>query len=161
VFERIVPAWHNIFLAALCGVAAGMLVIVLTKYFGIRKIRFATMIPLVCLLFFLLNLNGHTLDLNYSARPLARQIAEAAPGTATVAVNNGRDVRRDLIYGLAFYRNRAVVHYDTEGVPDGEHVLVIPTHQADQLPQLLPGRVYQPLFVYETRGLSVYKVYPR
>ena len=88
-------------------------------------------------------------------------MAQDAPRTTLVAVRNGRDVRRDILYGLAFYRNQAIVHYDSDGIPDGEHLLVIPTRQAGELPQMLPGRVYQPLFVYETRGLSVYTVYPR
>jgi len=70
-------------------------------------------------------------------------------------------VRRDLDYGLAFYRNQNVVHYETDGIPDEEHVLVIPTREADELPEALRGRVYQQLFLYETQGLSVYRVYPK
>ena len=75
-----------------------------------------------------------------------------------VAVEN---VRRDLDYGLAFYRNENVVHYAQDGVPDDEHVLVIPTRDAADLPTLLPGRVYQQLFLYETQGSSVHRVLPR
>jgi 4-amino-4-deoxy-L-arabinose transferase-like glycosyltransferase len=161
IYERLVPAAHVILLASLTSAGAALLVVFLVGRYGVAKVRTATLIPLILLLFFLLNLNGKTLDLNYSARPLAKRIAQVAPHTPVVAVNNGRDVRRDIIYGLAFYRNQAILHYDTEGVPDGEHVLVIPTHQVNQLPQLLPGRVYQPLFLYETRGLSVYHVDPR
>lgn len=161
VYERIVPASHTILWASLTSAAAALLVVFIVHRYGIRKIRTATLIPLVGLLAFLLNLNGKTLDLNYSARPMAKLIAQQAPTASVVAVSNGRDVRRDILYGLAFYRNQAIVHYDTEGVPDGEHVLILPTRQIDELPKLLPGRVYQPLFLYETRGLSVYRVYPR
>ena len=69
-------------------------------------------------------------------------------------------VRRDLVYGLAFYRNQAIVSYAEDGVPNEEHVLVIPTHDAPQLELWLQGRLYQQLFLYETQGISVYKVYP-
>jgi hypothetical protein len=117
------------------------------------------MIPLTALLFFLLHGdNGKLLDLNYSARPLAREIAQSVPAATPVAEV---DVRRDIVYGLAFYRNQPLVNYAADGVPDVAHILVIPTHDAGQLNLLLQGRLYQQLFLYETQGLSVYKVYPR
>ena len=125
---------------------------------GVRRLRAITIVPLVGVLFFLLGLNGHLLDLNYSARPLAREIAQAAPEIPLVVSEN---VRRDLDYGLAFYRNEHILHYRDDGVPDEEHILVIPTRQADRLAQLIPGRVYQQLFLYDTQGLSVYRVLPR
>jgi hypothetical protein len=110
------------------------------------------------LLFFLLHgKNGHLLDLNYSARPLAEEIAQAAPGASQVAEF---DVRRDLVYGLAFYRNQNIADA-RQGVPDSADILVLPTHDAAQLETLLHGRVYQQMFLYETQGLSVYRVYPR
>jgi hypothetical protein len=109
-------------------------------------------------MFFLLRINGHLLDITYSARPLARQIQQADPSSQIIAVH---DVRRDIDYGLAFYRDQNMVHYDTDGIPDDSHILVLPTREAPELPQLLPGRTYQQLFLYNTQGLSVYKVYPR
>ena len=39
--------------------------------------------------------------------------------TETVAVFR---VRRDMEYGLAFYRNREVVNYEETGVPDEQHL---------------------------------------
>ncbi len=161
VFERLVPAWSTVLIAAVCASAAALLIIFIVRRYGIEKIRLATLVPLVGLLFFLLNVHGDTLDLNYSARPLAHDIAQVAPNLGLIAVSNGRNVRRDMLYGLAFYRNQAIVHYDTEGIPDAEHLLVIPTREAGDLPQILPGRVYQPLLLYQTRGLSVFRVYPR
>ncbi len=128
------------------------------RIYGVRRLLTATLIPLMGLMFFLLGMNGHLLDLNYSARPLAREIQKADPSDQVVAVH---DVRRDLDYGLAFYRDQNVVHYDTDGVPDEAHILVIPTREAAELPDLLPGRTWQQLFLYNTQGLSVYKVYPR
>ena len=63
----------------------------------------------------------HLLDRSYSARPLAERLAGLAPPDETVAVFR---VRRDVEYGLAFYRNREVVNYEETGVPDEEHLLV-------------------------------------
>ncbi|WP_174240727.1 glycosyltransferase family 39 protein [Granulicella sp. S156] len=168
VYQRIVPAAKTFAWTAVLGVLAALLIVFVVRRYGVRHVRTATLIPLAGLLFFLMKLNGPLLDLNYSARPLAREIQKAAPDVQIVAVYH---VRRDLDYGLAFYRNQNIVHYvadreasvglDDVGVPDEEHVLVIPTRDADRVPTLLQGRVYQQLFLYETQGLSVYKVYPR
>jgi hypothetical protein len=81
-----------------------------------------------------------------------------APQVPVVAVY---DVRRDLDYGLAFYRNQHIVHYKIDGVPPEEHILVIPASETPELPSVLQGRVYQQLFLYNTQGLAVYKVYAR
>ena len=168
VYQRIVPAAKTFAWTAVLGVLAALLIVFVVRRYGVRHVRTATLIPLAGLLFFLLELNGPLLDLNYSARPLAREIQKAAPDVQVVAVYH---VRRDLDYGLAFYRNQNIVHYvadreasvglDDVGIPDEEHVLVIPTRDADRVPTLLQGRLYQQLFLYETQGLSVYKVYPR
>jgi 4-amino-4-deoxy-L-arabinose transferase-like glycosyltransferase len=158
VYQRIIPAIHTFVWAALLGIAAALLVIFVARRYGVRHVRLVTMVPLAGLLFFLLGRNGHLLDLNYSARPLARQIAQTAPAETDVSVLN---VRRDIVYGLAFYRNQFISNYAVQGVPDEAHILVLPTRDTDQLQQYLQGRLYQQIFLYETQGLSVYKVYPR
>jgi 4-amino-4-deoxy-L-arabinose transferase-like glycosyltransferase len=158
IFQRIVPAPRYFVWAAIFGVLAAVFILVVVRVYGVRRLRTATLVPVAGMLFFLLGMNGHLLDLNYSARPLAREIQKADATDEVVAV---QDVRRDLDYGLAFYRDQNMVHYKTDGVPDEEHILVIPTREAPELPQLLPGRTWQQLFLYNTQGLSVYKVYPR
>jgi 4-amino-4-deoxy-L-arabinose transferase-like glycosyltransferase len=168
IYEKIVPKVSAIFGAAVLGVLAAVLIFFIVKRFGVGRLRFVTLVPLVLLLFFLLEMNGHVLDLNYSARPLARQIHEMAPQIPTLAVWH---VRRDFEYGLSFYRNQELVHYDKIGVPedesvrigvpDEEHLLVLPTKEVPQLDQWLHGRVYEPLFLYKWQGLSVYKVHAR
>jgi len=158
VYQRIIPAPLTFVWAALAGIAASVLVIVVVNRFGVSRIRFITILPLAALLYFLLGLNGPLLDLNYSARPLANQIAAAAPDARTVAEYG---VRRDLVYGIAFYRNAEVLNYTTDGVPTDAHILVIPTHDTAQLPHLLPGRIYEQILLYPTQGLSVFKVYPK
>ncbi len=158
VFAKLVPAPRTFLWTAALGILAGMAVVAVVKFFGVRKLRAVTLVPLAGCLFFLLGMNGNLLDLNYSARPLARQIAAAAPEVHQVAM---LDVRRDLRYGVAFYRNQAITQYRLDGVPEEEHVLVVPTHEAADLPQWMAGRPYQQLFSYPTQGLSVYKILPR
>ncbi len=158
VYQRIVPQRGPMAVAIIGALATGALIVLVVRRWGTARIRTVTLIPLALLLFFLLGLNGRLLDLNYSARPLAEAIAQAAPEVQTVAVH---DVRRDLDYGLAFYRNQIIEHYRTDGVPDTTHILVIPTREAEQLPVIVPDRVYQQLFLYDTQGLAVYKVYAK
>jgi 4-amino-4-deoxy-L-arabinose transferase-like glycosyltransferase len=157
-YEKIVPAPMAILWAAFFGLLAIFAIYFIVKRFGVGRLRAITLVPLAALLFFLLEMNGHLLDVNYSARPLAQQIEKAAPNVPLLAV---QDVRRDLDYGLAFYRNEALVHYDKDGVPDEEHLLVLPTREVPKLDELLHGRTYAPLFLYGWQGLSVYKVYAR
>ena len=157
-YGRIVPAPLALVKAVALALLAAALVIFVVRRKGVIHIRTITLVPLVGLMYFLLVKNGQLLDSNYSARPLARQIAISAPHAPVVAT---LDVRRDMVYGLAFYRNQDVLNYSTDGIPDGAHILVIPTREVPQLEQLLQGRLYQPLFLDQTKGLSVYQVYPR
>jgi hypothetical protein len=99
--------------------------------------------------------NGPLLDLNYSARPLARRIAEQAPDVHALAIY---EVRRDMVYGLAFYRNEPLLDYEVNGVPPQEHILVVRATAVPALSSLLAGRVYEPLFLYPSQGLAVYRV---
>jgi len=158
VYETLVPSagW------LLCAGAAALLVLFAVvrtiRIGGIAHVRNATLCPVLAAMIFLLGFHGHDLDLNYSARPLAREMQQQAPEARLVAV---QDVRRDMIYGLAFYRNEEPIDYAKDGVPPEEHLLVIPSRETAKLGQWLNGRVYEPLFLYESQGLEVYKVYPK
>jgi 4-amino-4-deoxy-L-arabinose transferase-like glycosyltransferase len=158
IYQRLIPAKGILTWAIVLSVAAGLMVALMTRRFGVRILRLVTMVPLVILLYFLLGRNGRLLDLNYSARPLAREIQQADPNAGVVAEFN---VRRDLVYGLAFYRDQQIMSYTDEGVPEGEHLVVFPTSDEPLLQKYLKGRLTQPLLLYPSRGLSVYKVYPR
>ncbi len=158
VYAKIIPAARTFAWTAALGVLTTLAVILVVRRFGVHRLRAITLVPLVGCLYFLLGVNGPLLDLNYSARPLAREIVRTAPEIHQVSM---LDVRRDLRYGVAFYRNQAVEQYRTDGIPDEEHVLVVPTREASELPEFLQGRIYQQLFLYPTQGLSVYKVLPR
>jgi len=158
VYQRLIPAPRIFVWATVLGIAAAVLVLVVARRYGVRHIRLVTLVPMILLLYFLLGRNGNLLDLNYSSRPLAREIQQADP-TATVVAEF--DVRRDLVYGLAFYRDQKIVSYTQDGIPDGEHLLVFPTREESQLQQYLKGRFTQPLLLYQAQGLSVYKVYPQ
>jgi 4-amino-4-deoxy-L-arabinose transferase-like glycosyltransferase len=171
------PPAHALAAAALAAVGAGLLILVVTKGFGVARLRTATCGILVVLVLFLYGVGPvfgvpgvastkhviHLLDRSYSARPLAQRIAEFVPADETVAVFR---VRRDVEYGISFYRSREVVNYDESGVPDGQHILVARIqgrHGADlgtqlALSELLEGRQYEQIFGWPEQGLEVYLV---
>jgi len=159
------------------GVGAALLILIVTNAFGVAKLRLATCCVIAVLLFFLYGVGPffgspaiartkqviQLLDRTYSARPLAERLESIAPVDETVAVFR---VRRDVEYGLAFYRNSEVVNYEETGVPDEQHLLVVRVtgrrgvdlHSQAALDQYLEGRPYEELFGWPEQGLEVYLV---
>ncbi len=171
-----IPPAHALVAAALAAIGAALLILVVTKGYGVARLRPATCWILVVLVLFVYGVGPfcgipgvdstkrviHLLDRTYSARPLAQRIADLVPANETIAVFR---VRRDAEYGLSFYRNHEVVNYDENGVPGEQHILVarIQGRGVDPdtqlvLSELLEGRQYEPLFTWPEQGLEVYLV---
>jgi 4-amino-4-deoxy-L-arabinose transferase-like glycosyltransferase len=171
------PPTHALTAALLAAAGAALLILVVVHGFGVARLRLATTGVLMVLIFFLYGFGPffgipavnaskravRLLDHSYSARPLAERLAGLAPPDEPVAVFR---VRRDVEYGLAFYRNHQVVNYEETGVPDEEHLLVArltgrrgtDLHTQDALGEYLEGRQYEPLFTWPEQGLEVYLV---
>jgi 4-amino-4-deoxy-L-arabinose transferase-like glycosyltransferase len=129
-----VPDRTRTIIAVISGViAVGVLLMVRKR--GRQLLYLATLLPVVLAMAFLLKSASVILDGALSVRTLStgidqrmRQlgVAEKAP----VAVFN---VRREVAYGLDFYRNQPVSYYEAggpgdlpTGVPPAEHVVVAP-----------------------------------
>lgn len=162
-------------LVTACG--AALLIVVVVSGWGVARLRLVTSCVLVVLVLFLYGVGPvfgipgiestkkviGLLDRTYSARPLADRLLWYAPSNETVAVFR---VRRDVEYGLAFYRNHEVANYEQEGVPDQQHLLVARVtgkhgadlHTAAALQDYLEGRHYELLFSWPEQGLEVYMV---
>jgi 4-amino-4-deoxy-L-arabinose transferase-like glycosyltransferase len=154
------------------GLAAALLILVVVARFGVKRLRVATMVPLVVMLLVIFGVgpffglpavsatkkNIRLLDAAYSARPLAAIISQIARPNEGVAVYR---VRRDVEYGLSFYRNHPVTNYEPDGIPPGEHILITREIYVGQLRTLLAGRSYQPLFSYPAQNLAVYQVFAK
>jgi 4-amino-4-deoxy-L-arabinose transferase-like glycosyltransferase len=174
------PPTRVIAIALLASAGAALLILVVVKGYGVARLRLATLGVLVVLMFFLYGVGPffgippiratkrviHLLDRSYSARPLAERLSLLAPPNETVAVFK---VRRDIEYGLAFYRNHEVVNYEDTGVPDGEHLLVarvsgrggVDLHTPAALQEYLEGRQYELVLSWPEQGLEVYLVSSR
>jgi hypothetical protein len=171
------PPTRALVVAGLAATGAALLILIVVKGFGVARLRMVTTCVLVVLVLFLYGVGPffgipqidatkrviHVLDRAYSARPLADHLADLAPADETLAVFR---VRRDIEYGLSFYRNRQVVNYEESGVPDEQHLLVVRVagrggadlHSPAALEEYLEGRHYEPLFTYPEQSLVVYLV---
>ena len=112
------PPVNAILAGGMTGFATAIFILITVYRFGLKRLRIATMVPMVIMLFFLFGIgpffgihalantkrNITLIDLTYSARPLAKILAQITPADGTVAVYK---VRRDLEYGLSFYRDQA------------------------------------------------------
>jgi hypothetical protein len=157
-YETLVPSAQWLGIAAAAALFFGAVVLLIVRRWGVSQICNATLIPVLATLVFVLGFYGKELDVNYSARPLAREIQRDAPDVKLVATDS---IKRDMDYGLAFYRNQPMIHYETDGVPAAEHILVVRANDTADLDRWLSGRIYTPLFLYESQGLEVYRVYPK
>jgi 4-amino-4-deoxy-L-arabinose transferase-like glycosyltransferase len=171
------PPGRALVAALLASCGASLLILIVVRGFGVARLRLVTSGVLVVLVLFLYGVGPffgiqaieqtkrviHLIDRSYSARPLAQRLVEVAPSDETVAVFR---VRRDVEYGLSFYRNRAVVNYEESGVPDEQHLLVmrvtgrggVDLHTPAALAEYLDGRHYEQLFNWPEQGLVVYMV---
>jgi 4-amino-4-deoxy-L-arabinose transferase-like glycosyltransferase len=163
------PPFNAMLAGGMTAFAATIFILITVYRFGLKRLRIATMAPMVIMLLFLFGIgpffgihafantkrNIALIDLTYSARPLAQILAQITPPDGTVAVFQ---VRRDLEFGLSFYRDSRVVNYDKDGVPRQQHILVVRESYIDQLRPLLQGRTYEPLFTYPAQNLVVYTV---
>jgi len=255
-----IPPRIAIVAASMVGVAAAVFILITVARFGLKRLRMATMTPMVVLVLYMFGVgpvfgigplantkhNINLIDMTYSARPLTGILNEISPPPEIVAVWH---VRREVQYGISFYRNSRTVNYDVgirvsdpgpsagggpqgvvieevnegswadeiglrqlagdnivavngqpvlnaadfdamerswrrgerlefelydpripirppqfvggtlqDGIPQQEHLLVVPESTVKQLRQKLAGRKYEPLFYYPAQSLWVYEV---
>jgi 4-amino-4-deoxy-L-arabinose transferase-like glycosyltransferase len=172
-----VPPTPAIIASLVTALGAALLILVVTHCYGVVRLRLATCAVMVVLLLFIYGVGPffgipavsaskhaiHLLDRSYSARPIADRLTQLAPPGETVAVFR---VRRDVEYGLSFYRNHVVDNYEQDGVPDEQHLLVarmtgrngIDLHTTQALEQYLEGRHYEPVANWPEQGLRIFLV---
>jgi hypothetical protein len=142
--------------------AAGVVVVVvaLTRTRGLRVLPFATLIPVILGMTFLLKIGAAGIDARFSARPVAREIESLHLPRLPLA---GFAIPRETEYGLAFYRNQQLLRYERSEVPAGEHLLITATQPgAPNEPDFgslgLAGRKLVQLGGYRPQGLQFFWV---
>ena len=104
---------------------------------GLGMLRFVTLIPVVLVVGAVLKLGSGAIDASLSARPLAQEIAAVEMKPVPLAVYH---VRRELEYGLTFYRNQLTFNYDWGSIPKEEHLVVAPENSQVEIAKLAAGR---------------------
>jgi 4-amino-4-deoxy-L-arabinose transferase-like glycosyltransferase len=156
VTQHRLPAGGPMFLAlavafALCAAIA----LTLVSRLRLRMLRFVTLIPVVLAVAAVLKLGTASIDQTFSARPLAVELARIETHVMPVAVCG---VRRELEFGLAFYRNQTIARYESGNVPAKEHLLVAPATWRANVEQQTAGRHVSFLGHYAAQGVDYYWV---
>jgi 4-amino-4-deoxy-L-arabinose transferase-like glycosyltransferase len=141
-------------LAITLALCAGI-ALTLVRPSGLRMLRFVTLIPVVLSVGATLKLASTAIDQSLSARPLAQQIASIETQPRQLAVYH---VRRELEYGLTFYRNQLTLNYDWGAVPQQEHLLIAPENSQVQIAKLVAGRRVSYLGHYAAQRLDYFWV---
>jgi len=142
---------------AFAGVLATGIALTLRRPAGLRMLRFVTLIPVVLAVAAVLRLYAPALDNALSTRPLAIDLGKLESKHLPLAVFN---VRREVEFGLAFYRNQEVNRYanDNGQIPEQEHLVVAPTGSREELIRQVSGRRVLYLGSFAPQHLDYYWV---
>ena len=124
--------------AAIVMAVVALLVLVVVRRVGVRILRIATLVPVVMVMWLLLRPVAHLIDQSTSARAVQAELqAVGAPAGMPMAVF---EVKRDVEYGLNFYRNQPVTRYERDGVPASGHLLAAREGSEDAIAALAAPR---------------------
>ena len=124
---------------------------------GYRFFQGVTLIPILIIVGVLLRIDGPAVDNFYSARPVYQNLKALDVDRRQVAVFNAK---RELRYGLEFYRNQSVSSYNDNEVPFAEHLLIAREGTKPQFEKLLPGRKIQRVGGFPMQHVEYYIVSP-
>jgi 4-amino-4-deoxy-L-arabinose transferase-like glycosyltransferase len=134
--------------------ALGMAATLHTR-FGLRMLRFVTLVPVVLTLTAALRIGAPALDSSLSARPLANEIDRMQNRSLPLAVLR---VPRETEFGLQFYRNQTIDRYEVGQMPAGEHLLIAPEGFQTRIARRTAGRRVSYLGNFAAQHLDYYWV---
>ena len=151
--SRVRPIPGAVVAAAIVGgsIALAMIAVILLR--GIATLRLMTMVPVVLGMAFLIKMGAPVMDAHLSSRTLAREISAMEPTPAPIAVFG---VKRDVDYGLNFYRNEQIFNYQQGNVPAVAHLLIVPEGRIQDAQSLAPGWKALPVGSYKPQKLEMY-----
>jgi 4-amino-4-deoxy-L-arabinose transferase-like glycosyltransferase len=156
VFQHRLP-WGRaaiISMAFATGLAIG-LVVTLHRQFGLRMLRFVTLVPVVLALSAALRIGTPALDATLSARPLVIEINKLESHRLPLAILG---LSRETQYGLQFYRNQDISRYELGQVPATEHLVIAPEGWQIKVATWTAGRRVTYLGSFAPQGLDYYWV---
>ena len=138
---------------------------------GLRMLRPLTLLPVVIGVAFLLRVAAPSIDAAQSARPAARFLREVGVGPDDRLASFS--VRREVAYGLAFYRNRPPEVYEgwplldanefpSSGTPPpGSFYVLTRGDLRPELQRIMPERRLRPVGFYGPQHFEVLAVGPK
>ena len=145
-------------LAWTIGIAAGLIAavaVVVAGRRGVRPVVTATTVAVILGVAFIMRAVSPSIDLKESARPVANATAPSAPANTPVA---GFNIKRELEYGLHFYRNAPVQRYERAEIPKGEHLLIMRGGTEEAARALLDGRSMTKIGGFPAQRLEFWRV---
>jgi hypothetical protein len=131
-------------------------VLLLVRWRGLQTLHFATVLPMLLGIAFLLHPSVSSLiDQQQSARAVDARLRELGAASGPLVV---LEVKREVEYGLNFYRNQRPLHYDQDGVPKEAHVVVTKLGNSDAVRLLSGDRQVTSLGIFAPRGLEFFQV---
>ncbi len=122
-----------------------------------RMLRFVTLIPVVLAVAAVLKLGSLTIDQDLSTRPLANELKSVDTSKLPLAVCG---VRREIEFGLAFYRDQVIARYESGDIPRSEHLLVAEPSWRPNVFEWTKGRRVTSVGHYAPQDLDYYWVAP-
>jgi 4-amino-4-deoxy-L-arabinose transferase-like glycosyltransferase len=126
---KVRPNLALLIVAIVTGAIIAVMVLLMVRREGVRVLHFVTLVPTILAVAFLLRPAAATIDRTQSARPVNQRLAEV--GVAASDLVASFNIKRQVAYGLDFYRNQPISHYEQEGpldmpsgVPSAKHVVV-------------------------------------
>ena len=154
VTQHRLPSGRPMLMAlAIAFVLCSGIALTMVRASGLRMLRFTTLIPVVITVGAVLRLGSPAIDQTLSARPVAEEISTMQTRPLPLAVYH---VRRELEYGLSFYRNQVTLNYDWGTVPQQEHLLVAPENSQVEIAKLVAGRRVSYLGHYAAQHLDYF-----
>jgi 4-amino-4-deoxy-L-arabinose transferase-like glycosyltransferase len=158
------PSWLSFGMAVSGGVIAFM-VILMVRREGVRVLHFVTLVPTILAVAFLLRPAAPVINAAQSARAVQQELNRHVSNDVPVAVF---DIRRDIAYGLNFYRNQPIWHYEKEGlapdmlfcIPDEQHVVIVKQGSAGAVQAVVENRSITPIGNFPPRKLEFFLVGP-
>lgn len=130
---------------------ATVLVIRKANWAGLHLVAIAVAIVVVALT---IRSRTPVLDQTLSARPVAQELAHFSPEPLPVVAL----APRELEYGLQFYRNQRITHFELGQAPSGEHLVVAPAGALHYIQRNVPGRQVVLLGDFPPQKLEIFYV---
>ena len=163
------PPLQALAVSVLAGLAVIAVILLAVRRAGLPGLRFATLLPVIVSMAFLLRVAAPALDYRFTARPLAQDMLRLMgepekPPRAPAASVAAKDtvaaclLDRDLEYGLNFYLDRPIERYERGEAPAGDHLLLAPAASLGAVTPLAGNRRFTLLGNSPHPGLSYFWV---